>query len=318
MFNRQILSYQSACADSWYWNSPPTPSVSWKQRSNTTLIRKQSEELSNVVRIEKWILGSPGVCISVYVYPSKWFILCICSDLQVKQAHARGQGQSYTPNTQIRDNDISLDWQTGGAHLVWAHSWVSHFRADIQAEQGSYCVTVPIQAMHAKAARITWLGSKAASTKRRPGLRSLTPASVAEQSYICSPAKHGCAGLKAMWLLNWCEHKEGSVWGKQWFKESLQRHYRRQKNKSVEEEWTYMNSWWDRKSDHNIKSVKLILPGFSWFLALDNVFSQSFHYKKKRTSHLVLVLTLHMQGIPDCTAGCSLKPGDRMGVGESH
>lgn len=94
---------------SWYWNSSPTPSVSWKQRSNTTFIRKQSKELSNVVRTEKWILGFPGVCISVYVYPRKWFTLCICSDLQVKQAHARGQGESYTPNTQIQDNDISLD-----------------------------------------------------------------------------------------------------------------------------------------------------------------------------------------------------------------
>lgn len=139
-------------------------------------------------------------------------------------------------------------WHFTGLVDRWAHSWVPQFGADIQAEQHSYCVTVPIQTMHAKAARITWPGNKAASAKRKPVLRSLTPASVAEQGYIFSPAKHGCAGQKVMWLLNWCEHKEGSIWGKPWFKESLQRHYRRQKNRSVEKEWSYMNNWWDRKS----------------------------------------------------------------------
>lgn len=139
-------------------------------------------------------------------------------------------------------------WHFTGLVDRWAHSWVPQFGADIQAEQHSYCVIVPIQTMHAKAARITWPGSKAASAKRKPVLRSLTPASVAEQGYIFSPAKHGYAGQKVMWLLNWCEHKEGSIWGKQWFKESLQRHYRRQKNRIVEKEWSYMNNWWDRKS----------------------------------------------------------------------
>lgn len=85
-----------------------------------------------------------------------------------------------------------------------------------------------------------------------------------------------------MWLLNWCKHKESPIWGKKWLKESLQRHYRRQRNRSVEKEWSYMNNWWDREFGHNIKSVKHILPGTSLFLALDHVFFLKIFITKRK------------------------------------